>query len=483
MTQIKIGVIAAAGKGTRAYPKTSFIPKPLFKIENQSILEHNVNLLIEKFKVEKIYIVVGHLKQQVLEEMSAIQKKVKIQLEAHNWTQKGLASDIASLESKILDPFILILGDEFYYKSNHEAFLESFSQHPDLIASIGITKTNLLNRIRKNYSVELNEDQIINLIEKPEDPPNDLLGLGSYLFSPQYFSYFKTTPPSPKSGVIEITEVIDRMAKNSKRVFATMIKCDYFNINSMQDYHQALYEVRNFQFKNYKSSIIFSAHESKRSIADVVRDFEGLANEIVVVTESQVQDQHLKEIESSNFKLISAPSGINFHVGEQVRRGIEACDGEIIVVVAADGSFRAKDYPKLLEYLKDSDMVIGTRTTRQMIEQGANLKPLMRLVNLFLGKLIEIFWWGQEPRFTDIDCQYFAMWKNSYEKLCPELHCKDHLYVGELMIEFVRSHLRVIEIPISYYKPVEQTQLRLIDSVCDSIKMLKIIIQKKFFNS
>ena len=60
--KIRIGVIAAAGKGTRAYPRTNFIPKPLFKIENKSILLRNIELLHYKLKVEKIYILVGHLK-------------------------------------------------------------------------------------------------------------------------------------------------------------------------------------------------------------------------------------------------------------------------------------------------------------------------------------------------------------------------------------------------------------------------------------
>ena len=48
MQPIKIGVIAAAGKGTRAYPRTTFIPKPLFQIDGKSILAHNIDLLIKK---------------------------------------------------------------------------------------------------------------------------------------------------------------------------------------------------------------------------------------------------------------------------------------------------------------------------------------------------------------------------------------------------------------------------------------------------
>ena len=228
MKKIRIGVIAAAGKGTRAYPRTNFIPKPLFKVENKSILLRNVELLHQKLKVEKIFILVGHLKEQMLQEIEAIKySEPKIVIEAVEWTTKGLASDVASLESKISEPFILILGDEYYYKTNHEEFLNTYKQNKNIIASIGILRTSVKSRIRKNYSVELDGKRIKNLVEKPNNPPNEWLGLGSYLFTPQYFEFFKKTPPSHKSGVIEITDVIDKMAKETNQVYATEIECDY----------------------------------------------------------------------------------------------------------------------------------------------------------------------------------------------------------------------------------------------------------------
>ena len=112
MKKIRIGVIAAAGKATRAYPRTSFIPKPLFVIEGKSILHRNVELLYKTFGVEKVYILVGHLKEQILEEIQTIRLALpKIVIEAAPWTEKGLASDIASLEPHIHEPFLTILGE------------------------------------------------------------------------------------------------------------------------------------------------------------------------------------------------------------------------------------------------------------------------------------------------------------------------------------------------------------------------------------
>ena len=44
--------------------------------------------------------------------------------------------------------------------------------------------------------------------------------------------------------------------------------------------------------------------------------------------------------------------------GDTIRWGLDNAIGEIMVIVEADHSFRAKDLGKMLEFLKDADMVI-----------------------------------------------------------------------------------------------------------------------------
>ncbi|PJZ57588.1 sugar pyrophosphorylase [Leptospira barantonii] len=485
MEKIEVGVIAAAGKGTRAYPRTTFIPKPLFEFQGKTILERNVELMQSTFKVKKIYVLVGHLKEMVISEIEKIQNKYKnIEIIPSPWTTRGLASDIASLESQIHSPFITILGDEFYFHPDHKKFVDTIRKYPKLVASIGVQKTSLLSRIRKNYSVELKGDRILELVEKPSDPPNDLLGLGSYLFTPAFFEYFKKTPPSPKSGVIEITDVIDHMAKESGKVYATSLNVDYFNINSMQDYHHAVYEIRNEEFARFKTTLIVPTKNNERSIADVIVDFKGKVDEIIVVDAGST-DKTLEISKKEKAKVISykpekeSEAGADLF-GNQIRQGINAASGDITIVVTPDGSYRSKDYPKLLEYLKDSDMVIGTRTTRQMIEQGSNLLPGVRVINLILGKLIEVFWWGMEPRFTDAMCSYFAIWKDSYKKIEPDLEMKDQRIIPELMMETVRSYMRCIEIPISYYRPIESVKKNM---TREFFSVVQLMFKKKWFGN
>ena len=61
-----VGVLLAGGKGLRSYPSTKFIPKPLFKIDGETLLLKNIRILTDELKVKEIFIVIGHLNEQII---------------------------------------------------------------------------------------------------------------------------------------------------------------------------------------------------------------------------------------------------------------------------------------------------------------------------------------------------------------------------------------------------------------------------------
>ena len=74
---IKHGMILAAGLGKRMQPLTLKTPKPLLEVNNISLLERAINLLI-KSGVEEISINVHHLPEQI--EKFIREKKFKVQV-------------------------------------------------------------------------------------------------------------------------------------------------------------------------------------------------------------------------------------------------------------------------------------------------------------------------------------------------------------------------------------------------------------------
>ena len=93
---IKHGMILAAGLGKRMQPLTLKTPKPLLEINNISLLERAINLLI-KSGVEEISINVHHLPEQI--EKFIREKKFKVEVNISKETDALLDTGGGILEA------------------------------------------------------------------------------------------------------------------------------------------------------------------------------------------------------------------------------------------------------------------------------------------------------------------------------------------------------------------------------------------------
>ena len=69
-------VILAAGKSTRTYPLTLTKPKPLLKILDKTILEHNLDQL--RGIVDDVIIIVGYMKDAIISKLGKIYHGIKL---------------------------------------------------------------------------------------------------------------------------------------------------------------------------------------------------------------------------------------------------------------------------------------------------------------------------------------------------------------------------------------------------------------------
>jgi len=202
-------------------------------------------------------------------------------------------------------------------------------------------------------------------------------------------------------------------------------------------------------FDDRTVSLIIPAYNEEETIAEVVAEFRQspFLDEIVVVDNNCV-DRTRERAEAAGARVVTETRK---GYGAALMGGMRAARGDLLVLTEADGSFRARDMEKLLVYLRDAGMVMGTRTTRQMVEQGANMRFLLRWGNVAMAKFLQLLWLRPlEPRFTDVGCTYRALSRETFEKIEPILSLTGPAFSPEMMCAALLQNCRVIEIPVSY---------------------------------
>ena len=205
-------------------------------------------------------------------------------------------------------------------------------------------------------------------------------------------------------------------------------------------------------YGKHKVSVVVPAHNEEATIGEVVRGFRERAPWVdeVVVVDNNCKDRTAEIATAAGARVVreGAPG-----YGCALRRGMDEALGDHLVLTEADGSFKPEDVIKLLVYLDDAGLVVGTRTTRQMVEQGANMRSLLRWGNVVVAKGFELLWYlSCEPRLTDVGCTYRALSKATWRRLRP--HCTERgpSFSPEMMAEAMVQRIRVVEVPVNYLR-------------------------------
>jgi UDP-N-acetylglucosamine diphosphorylase / glucose-1-phosphate thymidylyltransferase / UDP-N-acetylgalactosamine diphosphorylase / glucosamine-1-phosphate N-acetyltransferase / galactosamine-1-phosphate N-acetyltransferase len=235
-------------------------------------------------------------------------------------------------------------------------------------------------------------------------------------------------------------------------------------------------------FRDRTVSLVIPAYNEEETIGQVVEEFrkEPHLDEIVVV-DNNCKDRTAAIAAAAGARVIQEQKP---GYGSALTAGMNAASGQLIVLVEADGSFRARDVVKLLCYLEDAGMVMGTRTTRQMVEQGANMRFLLRWGNVFMAKFLQLCWMRpSEPRFTDVGCTFRALTKKTWEQIRERTREPGPAFSPEMMCAALQERCRVIEVPVTYarrmggeskHSDTFSRQAKL------AIKMFRTICRKRF---
>lgn len=206
-------VILAAGEGTRMRPLTYTRPKVMLPVFNKPILEH----LIEELKqagVKDIIFVVGYRDDTIRGHFGdGSEWGLKIDYVTQR-KQLGTADALRSSSHLLEDRFLMLNGDAIINSKD----IENITRKNNGTA-MGVFK---VENPQDFGVVELNDNNVTGIIEKPEEPPSNLINAGIYCFNQNILKAIEQTPKS-KRGEYEITDSIEILIKDGNEFRAEEI--------------------------------------------------------------------------------------------------------------------------------------------------------------------------------------------------------------------------------------------------------------------
>lgn len=233
-----IGIILAAGKGRRLMKDTGIDQsKALIRIHGKMLIEYALENL-ELMQVERIYIVVGEHKSEVVEAVGDNYRGIPIAYVLQN-KPIGLINAI----SKVL-PFcdtgvVVQLSDEVFIDIN-TSFLKSFqNQNADFLC--GIIEEKERERIKENYSVLIDENGfVVRTHEKPTEIINNLKGTGFCVFNKSCMDILKRVYSESENTPYDLCDFMNLLIWEGKKGRCFKVAESEININAKVDYDYAL---------------------------------------------------------------------------------------------------------------------------------------------------------------------------------------------------------------------------------------------------
>ena len=202
-------------------------------------------------------------------------------------------------------------------------------------------------------------------------------------------------------------------------------------------------------------SIVIPAYNEEETISKTLNDLKSVLDgikksyEIIVVDDGSNDNsaEVVKNIKNINF--VQHP--YNKGYGAALKTGIKNAQSDLILIIDADGTYPAKDIPRLLEYANEYDLVVGSRTGKDV-----NVQLYRRPAKWFLSKLANYLSGAKIP---DINSGMRTFRKEDVKKFFSLLP-SGFSFTTTMTLAYFSNDYNVKYIPIDYYERKGKSKIK-----------------------
>lgn len=227
-------VIMAGGKGKRLGSLTENIPKPLLRVGDKPIIEHNINRLIE-FGIDDFWISVHYLGEKI-EDYLRIYKEKEIEINfIYEDKPLGTIGAIKKIET-LKHKYLLISNSDILTNLDYEDFFLDF-----LDKEADLSVLSVPYKVDIPYAVlETSNGLIHDFKEKPSYTYYSNGGI--YIMKNEMLKHI------PENDFYNATDLIEFLIQNGNKVITYPLRGYWLDIGNPDDYTKANQDFRHIKF-------------------------------------------------------------------------------------------------------------------------------------------------------------------------------------------------------------------------------------------
>lgn len=211
-------------------------------------------------------------------------------------------------------------------------------------------------------------------------------------------------------------------------------------------------------------TVVIPAYNEEKGIGDVVRQVLSLPGEFeLVVVDDGSDDATASQAEQAGARVIRHERNRGY--GAALKTGINAAEGEAVVITDADGTYPNERIPELVSMLDRYDMVVGARTGARVA-----IPMIRRPAKWFLNRLADYL---SESKIPDLNSGLRTFRREtikSYFGILPS----GFSFTTTITLAMHVNDLEVGYLPIDYHARTGSSKIRPIQ---DTLNFLALIVR------